>query len=57
MLGRMVAPEEAVCHKARLALTRGPTARAEGMKLKLATQNERERKSEREEEEEEERRW
>lgn len=52
VFGRMVAPEEAVCHKARLALARGPTARAGGMKLKLTTQNKSERKSEREEEEE-----
>lgn len=38
VLEGLVAPEEAVCHKASLALTRGPTARAGGMKLKLTTQ-------------------
>lgn len=39
-----MAPEETVCHKASLALTRGPSARAGGMKLKLATQEKKEEK-------------
>lgn len=51
VLQRLVASGEAVCRKASLALTRGPTARAGGMKLKLTTQEKMERKSEREEEE------
>ena len=44
VLERLVAPEEAVCHKASLAFTGGPTARAGGMKLKLTTKEKRERK-------------
>lgn len=35
-----------MCHKASLAFTRGATARAEGMKLKLTTQERRRQKSE-----------
>lgn len=44
-----------MCYKASLALTKGPTARAGGMKLKLTTQErKREEKNQREEVEDEE---
>lgn len=55
VLKRLLAPEDAVCYKASLALTKGPTARAGGMKLKLTTQErKREEKNQREEVEDEE---
>lgn len=43
VLGRLGASKEAVCDKASLALTRGPSARAGGMKLKFSIEGKKKR--------------